>query len=314
MNCNFGSLTDPVLLNVFSYLELRDLAQANRVCKSWNRVSNDDTLWKSSYDILSLYRIGLNINDIYNYNELKSTFIKRNISNILIKEISTTNLTAFTATFCLYKLGLRDIEELVSSVKKLDPKTCYFQYKYVVDELLNIKQPGLCFDLVENQSNTFYKKYILSSSFEFLSCSEDFEIAYSSIEKPFQENKMQALFSYDFIIKLAFYACKKGKIHITEKLFQLVTKLELNPCKEAFIRQAHKTLISNDFISNLETLYPEICKSPLTLDDIAFYMHAEQVDLALEILQEITDPELRRHCIFNINANKGSYQGPIPTE
>lgn len=147
--------------------------------------------------------------------------------------------------------------------------------------------------------------HALSSCFEFLSDSDDFEIAYASIEKMSQTD----IVSYDFFIMLAFYAAKKGKTHIIEKLIQLA---KLNSRQESIIRQTHKTLINNDFTSNLDIVYPEICKSPPNEDDIEFYIYAKRIDLALEILQDITDPESRRSCIIAIKLHKGSYSGQIP--
>lgn len=44
-----------VLINIFKYLSLKELINASKVCKHWNRVSKDEYLWKRlfylNYDI-----------------------------------------------------------------------------------------------------------------------------------------------------------------------------------------------------------------------------------------------------------------------
>ncbi|CAO2622178.1 S-phase kinase-associated protein 2 [Lemmus lemmus] len=43
----WDSLPDELLLQIFSYLCLRGLATASRVCKRWNRISLDESLWQT---------------------------------------------------------------------------------------------------------------------------------------------------------------------------------------------------------------------------------------------------------------------------
>ncbi|XP_022329396.1 F-box/WD repeat-containing protein 5-like isoform X2 [Crassostrea virginica] len=43
---DWGKLTDPILLDVFSYLDSHDLITAAQICKNWYRVSQDETLWR----------------------------------------------------------------------------------------------------------------------------------------------------------------------------------------------------------------------------------------------------------------------------
>jgi hypothetical protein len=38
---------EELLLYSFSFLELKDLLRAEQVCKTWKRISNDTSLWKS---------------------------------------------------------------------------------------------------------------------------------------------------------------------------------------------------------------------------------------------------------------------------
>ncbi|KAM3939311.1 S-phase kinase-associated protein 2 [Leptodactylus fuscus] len=44
---SWDSLPDELLLGIFSYLHLTDLLRASRVCKRWNRLSCDESLWQS---------------------------------------------------------------------------------------------------------------------------------------------------------------------------------------------------------------------------------------------------------------------------
>lgn len=44
---SWDSLPDELLLGIFSYLHLTDLLRASRVCKRWNRLSCDESLWHS---------------------------------------------------------------------------------------------------------------------------------------------------------------------------------------------------------------------------------------------------------------------------
>ncbi|KAM4052940.1 S-phase kinase-associated protein 2 [Anomaloglossus baeobatrachus] len=44
---SWESLPDELLLAIFSYLHLSDLLLVPRVCKQWNRVSHDESLWHS---------------------------------------------------------------------------------------------------------------------------------------------------------------------------------------------------------------------------------------------------------------------------
>ncbi len=44
MNIN-DILPTEVVLGIFNYLEMHDLANASRVCKAWNTLGNDDSLW-----------------------------------------------------------------------------------------------------------------------------------------------------------------------------------------------------------------------------------------------------------------------------
>ena len=47
----WSMLNEYLLLEVFSYLPIKDLSQAGQVCKYWNFVSNDDWLWKRQFHI-----------------------------------------------------------------------------------------------------------------------------------------------------------------------------------------------------------------------------------------------------------------------
>lgn len=42
----WNSCPDNVLLHVFRYFDARELTQAANVSMQWNRVANDDLLWK----------------------------------------------------------------------------------------------------------------------------------------------------------------------------------------------------------------------------------------------------------------------------
>ncbi|XP_056402502.1 S-phase kinase-associated protein 2 isoform X2 [Hyla sarda] len=44
---SWDSLPDELLLGIFSYLHVTDLLRASRVCKRWNRLSCDESLWHS---------------------------------------------------------------------------------------------------------------------------------------------------------------------------------------------------------------------------------------------------------------------------
>ncbi|KAG8599063.1 hypothetical protein GDO81_002862 [Engystomops pustulosus] len=44
---SWDSLPDELLLGIFSYLHLTDLLRVSRVCKRWNRLSCDESLWHS---------------------------------------------------------------------------------------------------------------------------------------------------------------------------------------------------------------------------------------------------------------------------
>lgn len=46
---NWAYLTEPVLLEIFQYLGLRDVLNAGAVCKNWNTVSYDNLLWRSYF-------------------------------------------------------------------------------------------------------------------------------------------------------------------------------------------------------------------------------------------------------------------------
>ena len=49
---NWSVLNEYLLLEVFSYLPIKDLGQISQVCKYWNYVANDDWLWKRQFCIL----------------------------------------------------------------------------------------------------------------------------------------------------------------------------------------------------------------------------------------------------------------------
>lgn len=42
-------MPDTVMLNIFQYLNPRELLTAGEVCRSWNRVSQDELLWKALF-------------------------------------------------------------------------------------------------------------------------------------------------------------------------------------------------------------------------------------------------------------------------
>ncbi len=46
---SINPLPNDVLLTIFSYQEPEDLGRDERVCKKWQKVSNDDVLWKALY-------------------------------------------------------------------------------------------------------------------------------------------------------------------------------------------------------------------------------------------------------------------------
>ncbi|KAL4235993.1 hypothetical protein ACF0H5_004381 [Mactra antiquata] len=43
---SFQELPDVIVLNIFSYMSVKDLCKISRVCKSWRRIACDKTLWK----------------------------------------------------------------------------------------------------------------------------------------------------------------------------------------------------------------------------------------------------------------------------
>lgn len=45
-NDNWFYMPDSILLSIFRYLNPKELLTAGEVCKSWNRVSKDEFLWK----------------------------------------------------------------------------------------------------------------------------------------------------------------------------------------------------------------------------------------------------------------------------
>lgn len=51
---DWETLTDPILLAVFSYLDVQNLCAASRTCKNWWRISLDESLWKA----LASQRVG----------------------------------------------------------------------------------------------------------------------------------------------------------------------------------------------------------------------------------------------------------------
>lgn len=46
-NPNWETLTDPILLCIFSKLDTQNLSSAGRTCKNWYRVSLDEKLWRT---------------------------------------------------------------------------------------------------------------------------------------------------------------------------------------------------------------------------------------------------------------------------
>ena len=46
---DWATLTDPVLLNIYSYLSPREIICAGATCKQWNRVSYDNILWRNKF-------------------------------------------------------------------------------------------------------------------------------------------------------------------------------------------------------------------------------------------------------------------------
>lgn len=46
MESDWGNLTDPILLSVFSYLNFHELSNASKTCKNWYRVAQDESLWR----------------------------------------------------------------------------------------------------------------------------------------------------------------------------------------------------------------------------------------------------------------------------
>lgn len=44
---NWFYMPDSILLSIFRYLNPKELLTAGEVCKSWNRVSKDEFLWKN---------------------------------------------------------------------------------------------------------------------------------------------------------------------------------------------------------------------------------------------------------------------------
>lgn len=47
--CPWNLLPDSLLLDIFAYIEVADLLRVGQVCNSWNRVANDEFLWKSLF-------------------------------------------------------------------------------------------------------------------------------------------------------------------------------------------------------------------------------------------------------------------------
>lgn len=48
-NTDWYYMPDSVLLSIFQYLNPRELLTAGEVCRSWNRVSQDEMLWKALF-------------------------------------------------------------------------------------------------------------------------------------------------------------------------------------------------------------------------------------------------------------------------
>uniref|UniRef100_A0A3Q3N791 F-box and leucine rich repeat protein 12 n=1 Tax=Mastacembelus armatus TaxID=205130 RepID=A0A3Q3N791_9TELE len=44
--CNLDYLPENILIDVLSYLSVRELVRAGRVCKRWKRLVKDQRLWR----------------------------------------------------------------------------------------------------------------------------------------------------------------------------------------------------------------------------------------------------------------------------
>lgn len=48
-NANWYYMPDSILLSIFRYLTPKELTIAGQVCRSWNRISHDEFLWKALF-------------------------------------------------------------------------------------------------------------------------------------------------------------------------------------------------------------------------------------------------------------------------
>ncbi|XP_060591639.1 F-box/LRR-repeat protein 12-like [Ruditapes philippinarum] len=79
MDVNLSSLPDVLILNIFSYLSVKELCKISRVCHSWRRIACDKTLWKN-IDMTQL--VGLDLRKVWKFYRTRLSDVLRSLKMV----------------------------------------------------------------------------------------------------------------------------------------------------------------------------------------------------------------------------------------
>ncbi|XP_070563828.1 F-box/LRR-repeat protein 12-like [Ptychodera flava] len=105
----FGKLPDNIILEIFYFLDPRDMCRIARVCKTWNRLINDKLLWRHV--------------DLRNYRvDLRSVWkvIRNHFSSTLLSLKLKGFLHSVRKTECLSNAVLQDLKERCPNLSHLE--------------------------------------------------------------------------------------------------------------------------------------------------------------------------------------------------
>ncbi|XP_006825615.1 F-box/LRR-repeat protein 12-like [Saccoglossus kowalevskii] len=108
-NSEFGKLPDNIMLDIFSFMDTHDKCRVARVCKSWNRLINDKSLWQH----VDLQNCRVNLRNVWK--------VVRNHLSTSLKSLKLRGfLNSVKNTECLSNAVLMDLKERCPNLKYLE--------------------------------------------------------------------------------------------------------------------------------------------------------------------------------------------------
>lgn len=291
-------LPENVLLKIFSHLGLEDIARAGRVCKDWNRITEDDALWRPVLEKVS----NSSVDGEYTTGS-KRTFFFSNITKeqqfISYKKFPPVGRT-FIGTEWLYRLGISTFEKVYKELTYMPviyryPKGEGLALKRVITELLAKDQFKELMAVMWNLPMNL-AEFALEQSAAIACKLEDKNQLAERTKEIVKWIIKRDLYVSRVHYWLGWENCKKGNLDIIKDII----KSEKVRCEDAFIRQMHYQLVQRGCPSDLEKLFPQyFTKKEPTRSDVEFYTINKEYELAIALAKTHPD-EAKRNKLLRI--------------